>query len=613
MTKTIKTGLLHRTLELDRARVDEESRTVELTFSSEEPVERFFGDSFGKEILEHESGSVRLNRLKAGGPLLMDHDTRDQVGVIESVSVDTSARKGRAKARFSQSARAAEIFQDVVDGIRRSVSVGYLVHRMMEDPDSNEFRAVDWEPLEISLVSVPADVTVGVGRSEHSEHQTIMETRTMSDESQPDVTPEPRVIVKTDEAAISAAADKAAREERERVSAIADMGAKHGLDELAREYIREGKSAGDFNLAVLATKPSAEIRADSAEIGLTDKERQDFSFVRLIRAQAAQKGLPDFSRKHIDAAGFELECHNTVAQERGDAQGLWVPYDVLRGTKAQRDLQVAVGDAGGNLVAEDFLGSSFIELLRNNMVTQQLGVRSLDGLVGDVAIPKHTAAATAYWVGEGGAPTESQQTIGQIAMTPKTLGAFTDYTRKLLLQSSIDIENFVRQDFAQIVALEMDRVTLYGLGAAGEPRGINGGWAGVNTTAFSTSATPTWAEIVDMEGDVAADNALFGSLAYATHPTVRANLKTTSKAGTEAIFVMDPDGTLNGYRCLVSTQITNTHVWFGNWADCLVGRWGGVDVLVDPYSASTTGTIRIVIFQSCDVALRHGESFSLGS
>ena len=112
---------------------------------------------------------------------------------------------------------------------------------------------------------------------------------------------------------------------------------------------------------------------------------------------------------------------------------------------------------------------------------------------------------------------------------------------------------------------------------------------------------------------MAADNALMGSLKYVTHPTVRANLKTTSKAGTEAIFVMGEDGRLNGYECLVSTQITATHLWFGNWADCVVGNWGGVDVLVDPYTASTTGTIRVVIFRSSDIVVRHGESFSLGS
>ena len=273
---------------------------------------------------------------------------------------------------------------------------------------------------------------------------------------------------------------------------------------------------------------------------------------------------------------------------------------------------MAIGTAGGNLVAEDLLGHSFIDLLRNNMITQELGVVQMDGLVGDVAIPKQTGAATAYWVAEGAVPTESQQTVGQIAMIPKTLGAYTDYTRKFALQSGIDAEAFVRSDLVRIVAIENDRVVFYGLGASGEPKGIES-WADVNTTSFSTSATPTWSEVVGMEADIDTDNALMGGLAYATHPAVRSNIKVTSKVGTEAIFVMDDDGRVNGYRCLVSTQITATHMWFGNWADCIVGRWGGIDILVDPYTASNTGTIRIVIFQSIDVAVRHGQSFSLGS
>lgn len=138
---------------------DDDARTVELSFSSEEPVARWEG----LEILDHSPGSIRTERLQNGAPLLMDHDTRDQIGVVESVKFG-SDRKGRAVVRFSRNARADDIYRDVVDGIRGNVSVGYLIHETHKE-GANSYRVTDWEPYEISIVSVPADTTVGVGRS----------------------------------------------------------------------------------------------------------------------------------------------------------------------------------------------------------------------------------------------------------------------------------------------------------------------------------------------------------------------------------------------------------------------------------------------------------------
>ncbi len=103
--------------------LDTEARTVELAFSSEEPCERWWG----VEVLDHSTSSIRLGRLMQGGAVLMDHDTRDQVGVVESVRIDAD-RVARAVVRFGRSVRASEVFQDVIDGIRRNVSVGYMVH-----------------------------------------------------------------------------------------------------------------------------------------------------------------------------------------------------------------------------------------------------------------------------------------------------------------------------------------------------------------------------------------------------------------------------------------------------------------------------------------------------
>ncbi len=356
-------------------------------------------------------------------------------------------------------------------------------------------------------------------------------------------------------------------------------------------------------------------------LGLTDQEKAKFSISGLIEGRCASMGVPGFTKKHLDAAGFELEVVAAAASKQPASShgGDVIPYEILDGTDLQRerramrrDLSVGIGTAGGVTVAEDVLGGSFIDLLRSAQVTSALGATFLNNLQGDVAIPTHTGASTSYWISsEGSAPTESTQTLGQVSLIPRTLGAYTDMSRQLLLQSSIAIEDFVRRDLATTIALEVDRVALYGTGA-GEPRGISGR-TDLNTTSFAAGSDPTWAEVVDMAGDIASDNALMGNIAYLAHPAVVANMKVKSRSGSEAIFVATDDGLLNGYRLLVSTMVASTDLFLGNWADLLIGNWGGLSVLVDPFTFSNTGSVRIVTFQTMDVAVRHAQSFSLGS
>jgi hypothetical protein len=149
----------------ERARVDKGKRIVELSFSSEEPVERFWGI----EILDHREGSVNLNRLKKSGPLLMDHKKDDQIGVIEETWIDSFLRKGFANVRFSKSGKGNDVFQDVLDGIRSNVSVGYQIDEVVLEKEEKDklstYRVTRWEPYEISMVSIPADISVGIGRS----------------------------------------------------------------------------------------------------------------------------------------------------------------------------------------------------------------------------------------------------------------------------------------------------------------------------------------------------------------------------------------------------------------------------------------------------------------
>lgn len=629
--------------------VDEESRTVELSFSSEEPYERWWGT----EILDHGKSAVELGRLNGSAALLMDHNIRDQVGVVEKAWL--KGKKGRALVRFGKSARADEIFNDVKDGIRKLVSVGYRIKKLVlekEEDGECTYRALEWEPYEISLVSVPADTTVGVGRDGEIKD---FDPRTLVNEEEEDmfngtrdgsgngpapvVSPAPAAAPAAtaqrdngddnrqpaqvvDQAALRAAA---AAEERQRAANIRAMGERVGATELAEQAVADGRSVEDFVSAFNAAAPDSQaIRAaEDPAIGLSGQERDRYSFLRLMNAAANPA-----DRQAQEAAAFEIECSTEAQRKRDkvDQKGMTIPVDMLRAPivpEAQRDLVVGTNTAGGHTVATELLAGSFIDLLRNNMSVMAMGARMLTDLNGNIAIPRLTGGATAYWVGESASPTESQQAFDQVLLSPKTVGAFTDMSRKLLLQSSIDVEALVRQDLATIVGLAIDLAGLNGSGSSNQPRGVLQ-TSGIGSVAGGTNGlAPTWDHIVDLETEVAADNAAIGNLGYLTNTKVRGKLKKTETfTGTNGMPVWDKGAEpLNGYRAGVSNQVPSnltkgsssgvcSAIIFGNWADLLIGMWGGLDILVDPYTHSTSGTVRVTALQDVDVAVRHPESFA---
>ena len=243
----------------------------------------------------------------------------------------------------------------------------------------------------------------------------------------------------------------------------------------------------------------------------------------------------------------------------------------------------------------------------------QAGARTLTGLSSDVKIPKKATASTAAWLAaEGDNVLQTEPTFSQISLTPKDLGAYAQISRRLLQQSNnMDFESLVRDDLAQAIALAMDLAALAGDGTGGSPTGIKN-TAGINSKVFA-AANPTYAEVVDMDTLVAADNALMGNLSYILASGMFGALKTTEKATGTAQFIVEPGNTLNGYRSIVSNQVTAGDLYFGNFADLLVGFWGGLDLQLDPYTNGLSGTVRIRAIQTMDTAVRHAVSFALGN
>lgn len=615
--RKIKTGTLQRSATFERSAINEEARTVELAFSSEEPYGRWFGN----EILDHNSKSIRLGRLKNGGPLLLDHDSTKHVGVIESVEISPD-RVGRAVVRFGRSAAADEAFKDVQDGIRRHVSVGYRVHKMRleeegKDGADSTYRVTDWEPLEVSIVAVPADATVGIGRSDEADaHETEIEGEAIpaQPEAAPsEATPE-RTLIMTpqDQAALEAQyradVEKTERARVNEIIAIGEAYAARGGDKLAVEFVRSGKSVEAFRAALL-DKIAAAPQTDTLE--LSQKEAQQYSYVKAIAAALGRA-------EGQNVSGFEVEISQEL--ERGlpaNAKrngGIFVPMQVR--TAISEALYNTSGKGASTVFTQP---GEFIDMLRNQSVAVQLGARVMSGLTGPVSFPSQTAASTAYWMPEndGTDVTASNATLSAVSLSPKTLQSTTSVSRQLIAQTSIDVENFIRQDMAAVHALAWDVAVMHGTSSNNQPTGI---YAAANVNSVAMGGVPTFGKLIDMITEVLKDNALAGSLAFATTPGMAGKLaQTVVAASTDTRMIWSgalDAGNLAGYKAVATNQVSaalgsgSEHgLIFGNWNDAMIGMWGALEIVVDPYAKKKQGMIEITSFQLCDVALRHAGSF----
>lgn len=571
-------------------RSDAEDRVLEFPFASEKPVERYYG----MEVLNMDAKSMDLTRLNDGAPLLYQHDADRIVGVVQKAYIKNKRAYARVKLANNELGR--EMQELIRDGIIRNVSFGYKINSMEADESTTPvtYRATSYQPFEISLVTVPADESVGIGRAfSHNEG-----TETASA-----VPSQPNGVTTVDQNLnnIEAIRAEAAQAKAKEVAEMIALGQRTKNVEMAQEFIANSRGLDELRSALLEKMGVQEkpLNPKDAEIGMSDKEKRDFSFIRAINALAHPN-----SQEAQRAAAFEMEVSRAAQQKSGkEARGILIPADVLG--YGRRDLTVGSASGGGDLVATDLMSDSFIDLLRKALVLQTAGATVMTGLQGMVALPRQSGGATVYHVAESSSITESQLTVDQVTMQPRTIGALTDYSRRLLLQSSIDIENLVRRDLAQQIAIEVENQAINGTGASSYPLGF------LNVTGINTeSGYTTFADYVNAEAALSTDNALLGSLGYLMNSALRGTLKTTEKSasGTTANFIYEADNTINGYPAYVSNSMPNNTAVFANFSDILIGFWSGLDIMVDPYTGSASGTVRVVAMQDYDVAIRHPES-----
>jgi HK97 family phage major capsid protein/HK97 family phage prohead protease len=614
-------GQLLQRFEVTDFTVGEDERSIEFPFSSEYPVARYFGN----EVLSHERNAADLSRLNDGAPLLFNHDPDRVIGVVERGWIDDTKKRGYVSVRFSKNPFAQEVLTDVKDGILRNVSFGYQITDL-EQRASGDFVANSWTAMEVSLVSIPADPSVGLGRAFSAQPAATAV-------SQP-TQPEPEVQMETtlDLSGVRAeAAQEAAKAERARISGITALTEKHGMADIGRQLIESGRSLDEARAAVL-DKIGAKTVETVAPVEMASQERSSYSLTAGIRAMLTG----DWSSRE---AGLVRELSKEVEKSgiaKTTERSFFVPFSAL----SQRATYVTSGaTTGGNLVQTDLLDQDFIEFLRNNATMLQLGVRTMPGLVGNVAIPRRSGVASTYYLSsQTTAITQSESTFDQVTMAPKNLAALSKYSRQTLLQGTPGIEELVRRDLTDGINLAIDLGILNGSGSSGQPTGIMQ-TSGIGSVAMGTNGgAVTLEKVVDLESAVMTVNGAVNAntVAYLTNYKVLAALKKLRAGGSttgDGPFLFNTDaaglgrgptpGTLNGYALAASNQVPSTltkgsssgvcsALLMGDFSQAMVGFWGnGLEITIgedsDDFSKALTSVRGIVTY---DVAVRDPKSFA---
>ena len=590
------TQMTNRSSKIDRRIRADDKGEYTFPLSSEEPYRRWDGI----EILSHDDDAVDLEWLRSGNaPLLDSHKAHgglgSQIGVIRDAWLE--GRRVYVRVAFSNRPDAQAIKSDVDDGIVRNVSIGYDVKEVLRSEDSEEYTVTRWVPKEASFVPIPADETVGMGRSRKG--QAVME--------------EDQLLMpggRTDE--------QRAADMETAVNEITALAETHNCADFARAYIKGQLDQGNEpSVTVFKGMLRAKLPEDrplrNEEIGLSERQTQQFSIMRLLRTMA-----PNATAQDREDASFELEAVAAAARNAEVTRGgVTMPAELMRSWGVYSDGEmtvrapVSVG-SNANVQDVDHLSSRFIDNLRNATVSGQIGVTVMQGLSGNIEIPGGDTNITAAWLAaEDADAAESVPTFRKVEMAVHDLAVYTDITRRMMQQSTISIELYVRNQILQAMAEAIDNAFFYGTGATGIPRGM-ANITGIGSVTFA-GAIPTRDELIDMRKSIASTNRT-GAPVFVTTTDMVADLQKTKVDAGSGVFLMSNTDNLElGNTVAQTNNITAGDVWAGIWSDAMMGFWGSLELDRDVAAKFLSGGVRLRAIQSVDFNTSRVGSIVLGN
>jgi len=257
-----------------------------------------------------------------------------------------------------------------------------------------------------------------------------------------------------------------------------------------------------------------------------------------------------------------------------------------------------------------------------------LGTTYMTGLTGRIKMTKLATGANAAFVEELAAVADGAGTDGGVTLQPRTMGAYVDMSRLLVMESVPAIEQIIQNDLLASAADRLEYYAIQGSGSGGQPTGILN-TSGVNNLDISAGTdvdSLTWADIINLVKLVEEDNGIVNGNAagFLSHPAVKAKLASTSKvASTDSVMLMnDPWTSIYGYPAAFSSNVPTTldpgdggndasALIFGDFSQLIIAQFGAPSIMVDPYTNSTSGTVRMVLHTELDVGVRNAVSFGI--
>ncbi len=629
---------------------DAEPAKYPLTIATDQPVRRDGWFGWYYEVLGHNAGEVDTDRLQNGIALLVNHDPDQRAGRIENGKV--GAGKTSGEARFATTDFARSVQQEVDDGTLTDMSVGYLVNEYNRvadvNPDDDEdedylgtYRAVRWEPVEGSLVAIPADPGSGVGRNLDPEKVPQYPVRFIGAPATPPAitgTQEQRnmataVVIPNPAPAVEVGPDQM-KAERARVALIMNY-AREYPDLLTRDEaekaLNDGASAQAVGASLLEKKRAKEVTLHSGSVvPMSDKERKQYSVTRGI-----QSLISSVATGKAESC-FEREVSQTIAQKMGrDTSGFWMPtseplFRLTPQEMQKRALYTGTSGAGGATVATELI--SFLDVLRPAVRLFQMGAEFMGGMTSNFSLPKMLTDTDFNWVGEnpGTDNTDIDPTFSQVQFTPKTATGSTSWSRQLFVQSSVDVEAKVRNSLVRRAAIAIDKAGIQGSGSSNQPKGVLSA-TGVTVLSLGTNgAAPTYQNLIDMVTDIESYNAdSLGDPDYLFTPEIAGYLAGQPELSNSIALPIfqrsskpGAQGTVNGHDAYKSNLVPKTLTKGTSAGDChaiiagvfealTIAEWGAFEILLDPYTGAKQALIKIIGNLMIDVQPTYAQAFTV--
>lgn len=568
--------------ELAEGQTDDRIRTFSL--SSDTPI-KYGGIS---EILSHDPEHVDLSRLNTEAPLLWMHDTTQHIGRI----VKAWLENGRLyiSAKFSRSKLGSEKLQDLDDGIIRGLSVGAQVNKWEQSEDGKSYIATNWQPFEGSLVTTPADITVGVGRSLQIEST------------------QPQEIIIMDEQIVNQPApdiNELRKLERDRQSRIRDMGKVLGVSESeVNKALDSDIQPSDFFAQVSRNHKPAAATNKLPEISEKKAERYDLG--RVLQAVAANKELTGLERD------LSEELKDTFRSEHGGTNSIVIPQTVLARNYLKRAGQNAGTAAdGGYMVPDETRNGSFIDILMQNTILGRRGAQVLEGLSGNVEIPKLTTGATMLHKAETADAELSQLVMGQLALSPKRATTQIYLSNQLLRQTAGVVEQIVMTHLQAVAANTWDKYGIVGTGLNDQPVGITA-LAGKNTITYNGAAT--YADIVDAMAKQMEDHTYTADSIWLMDSATWAKfavLEVSVTAGQLAIDLVT--NRIRGHEYEVCSYLTDHKTIFGDIKQMVVGMFGGIEIIRENVTRAKSGETVLTAAMYYDIGAKYDQAFCVST